>query len=501
LLELGLRSNVRIAPYTYAAYWLRRGKLAERIRTLEESKPDNTEQRAGMLAILNRIQGDFPKARAAVDKAKHEGLLYTVLFDQGDWKQFADQVAKTSGESDDPNSLSLLARYQRLAGNRKAADETVTRIRENAKRLDHQESARALLLIERPQDALPLIHKGFGQPWAVQMYVARAQLKEALQILEDKGPRDPQFSPEYFEIMRARILCLLGDRDNAVKLFRRLHDKVGNQKGVAPGGTQRIILPDNLTLLLQTEVQLGLKSLAFEYLDAVAARYQEDKGTLSRCLAVLYPSRGYAATTWWLYFRQVDPKAEPSEITKRMRDVVEGRMTLKEFTPIAENAIERAPASSPARRREWYLTIADSCLDMGADALLKDCLEMAAAAANPPRATGRDPAEVDDWPPPIAPFVGLGDYYARKKDGAVPPSTTRRPGKSLAIVPCLPIWLALVLIRCQSIYRAWPSPRRARKRKASDSWSLPTIFRSQMPRCAMSLPICLRRAVTRTPLV
>jgi tetratricopeptide (TPR) repeat protein len=139
---------------------------------------------------------------------------------------------------------------------------------------------------------------------------------------------------------------------------------------------------------------------------------------LSQCLGELYPERGAAATTWWVYFRLKYPKDQSAEITKRMRTLVEGRMTLKEFTPVAEDAIKMASVLNPREQHDRFLAIADSSLDAGADTLLKTCLEKAEkAACPPPPPKDKVVIEVDeDWPSPITASMRFGDYYANKKD-------------------------------------------------------------------------------------
>ncbi|HEY1861433.1 MAG TPA: hypothetical protein VGG61_13820, partial [Gemmataceae bacterium] len=414
LLQIGLGSNQPGAQLAYAAYWLRRGKLAERIRALEAVKSANPESDAARLAPLYRVQGDWKKARDAAEMSKNEELVNAILFDQGAWKELAERAAKASVGGNDPNVLGLLARYQRLAGDAKGADETLVRIRESAQidpfKVDRQQPARALLLNGRPDDALALIGAGPGSADAVELHCARYQFKEAMKIIDSITQRGPQESPEQLEILRARTLYLLGDHEDALKRLKSLGDNIGKAKA-PPGGDNAELLP---TALIEAEFRLGLKDLAFEHCTAMAVLHENEPVFLGSYLSAAFPDRASAAVAWWQYLRQKYPKEAHAETMKRLRSVLEGQMAVKDFTPLAEDAM-RLGADMPVERREqWFSALAEFCQDMGADALAKSCLEKAVAATEAVAAAPKDQSTVP--PPSTAALLRLADYYASKKD-------------------------------------------------------------------------------------
>src|SRR5205807_9416445 len=119
LLEQGLDIDPPVCAANYAAYWLLRGKLAERIASLESpAEKKNDKHRAEVLAYLYRARGDLVAARAAAERAERPDLVENLLSEAGDWKELARRpdvtVASNVGEK-----LGTPAARQRLAANRK----------------------------------------------------------------------------------------------------------------------------------------------------------------------------------------------------------------------------------------------------------------------------------------------------------------------------------------------------------------------------------------------
>jgi hypothetical protein len=373
LLDFSVRTNHLPAHLDYAAYWHRRGKLAERVRILAAMKPANPEQHSAMLATLYRVQGDYGKARAAAEKSKSQDLLTTIHFDAGDWKELAKRpVAVTPAGSDDMYDLGLLACYRLLAGNAKGADETLARISKDAsKYYVYEIPTQALLLNGRPQDILPVISSGRGGVDAAEIYVARCQFAEAFKIFDAKNPVDPPDQDhERFEILRARTMYRLGDQEKALRIL----EMVG--KNMRAGGQ-----PLNLhAFLIRTEFGLGLKDLAYEHAAALFARTKADAVDWL-FTEMAFPAQANAAAVWWRYFRDKYPKDEPGDTMKRMRIVIEGRLARKEFAALIEDAMEYAKRQPEEQRVECFLWLADSSRDQGADATEKSCAEKAVTSA------------------------------------------------------------------------------------------------------------------------
>jgi len=370
LLDFSVRTNHLRAHLDYAAYWHRRGKLAERVRILAAMKPANPEQHSALLATLYRVQGDYGKARAAAEKSKSQDLLTAIHFDAGDWTELAQRpVAVTPAGNDDMDDLGLLAYYRRLAGDAKGADETLARIHKDAPgNYVYETATQALLLNGRPQDVLAVISSGTGGVDAAEIYVARYQFTEALKIFDAKNPADAgDKDHERFEILRARTMYRLGDQEKALRILEMVGKNLrkGNQ-------------PLNLhAFLIRTELGLGLKDMAYEQAAALFAEGQVDEFVTE----LAFPSQAKASAVWWRYLRDKYPKDAPADTMKRMRTIIEGRLPRQKFADIVDDAMEYAKRQPDEQRVECFLWLADSCRDEGADATEKSCAEIAVTSA------------------------------------------------------------------------------------------------------------------------
>jgi tetratricopeptide (TPR) repeat protein len=416
LLDFSVRTDHLPAHLAYAAYWHRRGKLAERIRGLAASKPANLEHHSALLATLYRVQGDYGEARTAAEESKNRDLLTAILFDEGNWKELAKRpVGVTPAGDDDMFELGLKACYERLAGDAKGADETLARIRKDApKYYVYEQPTQVLLLNGRPQDVLPVISSGRGSVVAAELYAARGQFAEAFKVFDAKNPVDPRDQGR-FEILRARSMYLLGDKEKALNILNEIGKDFCD--GTAPGRNGRVTLQD-VALLMRTERGLGRKDLTYEQAATLFGRGKGDAlHWMETELAFLDQARPAAA--WWQYLRHKHPQDEPPETMKRLRTLIEGQVPLKEFTPIVEDAIRFVEGLSEERRIECLLWLADSCRDQGADALEKSATEKAVTAAQAIAA----PAAESEEPSPrrrkallrLA-LERLADYYMGKND-------------------------------------------------------------------------------------
>src|SRR5205823_2839397 len=133
LLEVSLAQGAQAGAANYAAYWLLRGKLDERIAHFKAlSAPATSPQRqqgdtlqkrnAEILAYLYRAQGDLEAARRAAEKAERPDLVEALLFEAGRWKELARRPEVHLAQSA-VEKLGLQLAYQRLAGNRKEFEE------------------------------------------------------------------------------------------------------------------------------------------------------------------------------------------------------------------------------------------------------------------------------------------------------------------------------------------------------------------------------------------
>jgi hypothetical protein len=135
LLEGGLASNLPAAFENYAAYWLARGKVDEKVnawvgREALAAVPE--AQAARVLAALYRAKGDLGKAKTRAEQAGDAKLMVGLMTEGREWAELARRGVTADGLTG-VEALALQATYDRLAGNteafKKRVDELVNDIR------------------------------------------------------------------------------------------------------------------------------------------------------------------------------------------------------------------------------------------------------------------------------------------------------------------------------------------------------------------------------------
>jgi tetratricopeptide (TPR) repeat protein len=129
----------------------------------------------------------------------------------------------------------------------------------------------------------------------------------------------------------------------------------------------------------------------------------------------VFQEKGDTAAVWWEFLRSKYPKDQPPETMKRLRAVLEGKMPAKDFRALADEAVLLGRDLPEDRRARWFLAVADACKDAGADAMIKDCLEKAIAAAEA-TAKKRNKEDAANDVETSAALLRLADYHADKKE-------------------------------------------------------------------------------------
>jgi hypothetical protein len=404
LLDLGLGSELPVVRQWYAAYWHRRGKLDVRIGRLKDRKTRSPESQAALLATLYRVQGDYKNAYAEGTKAKNEPLLLSILFDQGDWKELT-KLTVANAQANVPEMQANVVLLQHLSGDDKGADEMLKRLRANAEHADPWQTARALMLNGRADDALAVLGKSKDRVRTLELLVARYQFKEALELIE-KSKSEENEEPLRFDVLQARTLYLVGEQERALKIFKLLGERI---EKVDPDVNN----PSAFDFLIETENKLGLRDLACEHCTLLLQRIGQE--LFNQPLNNVFPEKGDTAAIWWVFLRNKYPKDQPPETMKRLRAVFEGKTTAKEIVALVDDAVQLGRDLPEDRRARWFLALADACQDAGIDDLVKDCLQKAVAAAE----AGREKPKKDDVDNNIVtptPLLRLADYLADKKE-------------------------------------------------------------------------------------
>lgn len=367
LVEAARKVDDKQGAAHYAAYWLARGRLEERIahhRKAAEQSGDKKEYHT--LAYLYRARGDLTAARKAAESAGRPDLVEAILYEAGDWKELARLQAPA--EAPHPvEKLGLRAAFQRLGGDDKGFGETLAALREQAQGDGPNEMraflvAKALFLNDRPAEALELL--GAGARHRVERFeilCARSKYREAIAEAEQFVQR--QADPA-LELAVARMRYGLGEKDKAMATFDQYAARIKDGPNAPWLGN-----------LIEAEHRLGLTDRAFEHF-AQALAAMKDPAWQARMFSRLFPTHPEAADVW---FAVLLPRhsGKEADALKQVRDLLAGKLPAKEVTQLINEAMIQK-AEHPDRH---YLALAEAALAAGDEALALRCLEQAPSDA------------------------------------------------------------------------------------------------------------------------
>jgi Flp pilus assembly protein TadD len=415
LLELSVVAEAEQALPNYAAYWLLRGRIDEAVaRWKADAERSGHKQAYEVLAYLYRAKGELPAARAAALKADKPELIEQILYDQGDWKALAGRSTANEFRRD-IEALGFRAAYQRLAGENDALNATLAEIRKFAEGRKENDveawyAAKALFLNDRPADALDLLAKiARHADVSFEVLAARGRYGEAFAVAEAVTADDRR--KPLLEVLRARALYLLGEKDQAQAVFARLASNI--KDGGETLWHERLV---------DVESRLGLREQAEEHCGRVLA-FSNNPAQVARLLGKVFPGHGDQAGALWAGLRRVPGQAgDPAATMKQLRDLLDGKASAKELASVAAAAEKQAPSLPPDDREALLLAVAAAAATAKDEALATTWLEKAAAHGS------------------AAALLRLGDHLAAKKDW---PAAARRYAEAWAKEPHDPLPLYL----------------------------------------------------------
>jgi tetratricopeptide (TPR) repeat protein len=372
------------AARNYAAYLLVRGRLDEAIAAVKaRTDPPSAE----VLTYLYRAKGDLAGARQAAERAGNPRLVEAVLWEQGAWKELLDrhrpQPGGTAGDA--VEALALRAAYQRRAGAAKDFEATLAELRRLEPGQAHEDGelwhrAKALLLHDRPAEAIGLLVKGGEPARAFELLAAQMRVREALALADGAAgrARDDRFR---LDVLRARTLYNLGETDKALALFTRLAGEV----------TDPAIGLDLAAQLIDAEYGVGLADQAQEHCALLLARAKDD-AILGALLAQAFPEKSDAAAAWWAFLTRQFPDEPAPATMKRLRGLLAGKTPLKELEALARGG--EAARLGPAKREAWWLALAEAFRAADGETQARAVLEKAAAD---PSASSAPGVKLGDW--------------------------------------------------------------------------------------------------------
>jgi tetratricopeptide (TPR) repeat protein len=328
LLEMALAADVNKGAANYAAYWLLRGRLGERIAAYEAEAHRHAtgKPQAEVLAFLYRANGQLAEARKQAEKAERPALVEAFLYEAGDWKELARRPELISA-ADPSEKLAWRAAFCRLGGDRKGFKAAIAAIRKAAAARKEQAPggqlfplAKALFLNDRPDDAISLI--GDEDPRMACEALAAQMNIAAARALVDKARKVGGGDLPALEILEARTLYRLGEKKKALETFDRYAGRIK-----AP--TDESWFLD----LVDAELRAGLTERAFEHAARVLA-VSSDRGEPARLFAKLFPDNEEDAEHLWPYCRASAGSAEKG--IKLLRALLDGKATAAEVRALGD---------------------------------------------------------------------------------------------------------------------------------------------------------------------
>jgi predicted Zn-dependent protease len=388
--------------YNYAAYCLLRGRLENRIKYFANTPAGvDVDAMQKTLVHLLRVKGDFAKARKVADK--DEELLTRLLIQERDWKTLAKRKPADDASRED---LVVHAAHCRLSGDTKTANEVLDSLRKlvepNADTPPDGSDpelpyvAKALLLNDRAKDAMELLTKGAKHnqnvEMAVQVLAAQQRFKEAFELL-DNVPGTGAEGTRSIDLLRARMLIQLGDRDEAATICKKLAEKLG------PDDVLISLVP-----LLEDEYRAGMKELAqkqlLKALEPLLAN--PDRAVYVELFEIFFPQQGNIAALWWeaLVGAQNldrDRKVNVAALWKQLQGIMTGKAD--DLPKLLEEMSSRTADLAENEREPFYFALAHAAQASGRKKDAQAYLEKACAAeATNPQA-----------------FMKLGDHHAAQE--------------------------------------------------------------------------------------
>jgi tetratricopeptide (TPR) repeat protein len=336
LLDLTLEQEYRLGVGHYAAYGLLRGDLDARIDRFRGSEKNGTNPKrdAEILARLYRAKGDAAAALDAARRSGNEELVDALLFEAGDWKELARRHADAGGDAE---RLGYRAAYCRLAGDREGFEAALASLRahvaelkpgtENENRLFGY--ARAFFLNGRPAEGLAALERAGLYADAYEILGFQGRFDEAFALIEKARAAGSRDLPR-LEILHARTLCLIGERDKATPIFARYAEQI-------KPGADFSWFED----LVEAEFLCGLKDEAFDHAVGVLG-VSNDQGWPTRLFRKLFPGRGETAEALWRFLVNHGPEnGDRPGAMKRLRRLMDGKADAAEVRELLEREANR----------------------------------------------------------------------------------------------------------------------------------------------------------------
>jgi predicted Zn-dependent protease len=357
LLELSLAANQDAAVPNFAALAFMQRKLDAKIVDYKtRTERDDNKRAAEVLAYLYRAKGDAALARQAAAKAGRKELEEAIVFEAADWTALA-QFDLSGGSRRPLEALGCKAAYCRLSGNATEFEKAIQQIRAYRDKkvendFDTWLAAKALFLNDRPQDALVLLAN--KRSAAFEILCAQMRFGEAFALVE-QSKTEPGGELPLLEILQARTLHQLGEKEKAAKILAALGEQIkeGNDASW-------------YAKLIEVEYRLGLKEQAFDHCARVLA-VTKAAGRTASMLEKVFPGRGETASAWWKVLYRQAPKDAPVGVMNRLREVLSGNDKYLQFIDLSKPMAIVQSQVPLEEMHQWALAVLDVALASNPD--------------------------------------------------------------------------------------------------------------------------------------
>lgn len=394
LLEKTAAAGIASAAQNFAVYTLLRGRLDDKIaRYQPQVKDKGSANAAQVLAHLCRARGDLAAARKAAEKSFKPDLIETALFELSDWQELIRQAAPGGNPPTQIRVIASLAAHQRLAGDAEGFAKSLAAIKKFAEEGQPANArgwtaAQALFMNDRPQEALALLARAEARPVLFELLAAQLKYREAF-ALADKSLKEAGADKNEMGIHKASTLALLGENEQARKLFAELAGDMSNIQDFTP-----------VARLIAAEHRAGLRDEALEHVAAVLKKSGANMNiTTAYLFDQIFPQKGTQAAQCWAVLSARDSAAEPLPKLKRLAQLMTGKAPAAELDAFLKEALDPARLGTGNPGIELLSALGEVCQTAGRLPQAQDYLERCATKA-----------------PTVATLLRLGDFFADQQD-------------------------------------------------------------------------------------
>ncbi|HEV8606857.1 MAG TPA: tetratricopeptide repeat protein [Tepidisphaeraceae bacterium] len=323
-LEVGLSDGMDRQTRSYIAFLLLRGRDDQKIAALraEMELGDGISGAARLLAYLLRAKGDLAGAREAAEQSHDDRLLEGIILEQADFKTLASRHANEGENDHNLEKLGFRAACQRLAGQSDAAAHTLELIATAPPRRPDNPwpAAKALLLNDRPNQAIALLLAQKETNSALELLLAQQRYPEAIDLAAT--------AKESKSIILARIARtwhLLGEKEKSAAALR-------NAINLAP----QTGMPAWIAIV-DAQLRTGQRQSA---LDQASDAINQLNDLPDQLFEKLFPKNSSDAQSWWPILRARHPDESPAQTMTRLDTLLSGKWPPDELTTLTREIRE-----------------------------------------------------------------------------------------------------------------------------------------------------------------